>query len=335
MAFRILALSGGGFLGLFSAQVLANLEKKSGRPIGEGFDLIAGTSIGGVIALGLALGIPAASIRDAFEARGAQIFSARSKPSGAFATFVDFASRYLFTAKYRAEGLRSALVDMFGSGTLLGHAKHPVIVPTVNMTRGEIQFFKTPHHINFSRDHLLSVVDVAMATAAAPTYFPLANVGDWLCADGGLFANSPDLCAVHEAVEFLGAKRSEVEVLSIGTTTAKFSLSHRLGGNFGAWQWMSSGKLISSMLSSQQQMTDHILRHELGDRYIRIDELQSEYQSRDLGLDVATPEAQKTIRGLADGATQKALVNPKLDEFLNAAARRPLFFFGPRRFDQV
>lgn len=330
MPFRILALSGGGYMGLFTAQVLARIESHIGRPIGTSFDLIAGTSIGGIIALGLALEIPAERIGKAFADRGELIFSGRSKPHGLLSVF-DVVIRAGYKAKYSGVELRNTLEEMFGAQTLLGNAKHPVIVPTVNMTRGEVQMFKTPHHPILSRDHALSIVDVAMATSAAPTYFPLAQVGDWLCADGGLYANAPDLCALHEAVKFFGVDRDDIEILSIGTTTAKFSLSHKGGANLGVWRWMSGAKLFSTIIAAQQQLTDQMLKHELGDRYLRIDEVQSPEQAADLGLDVANEAARKTIRGLANGAFQKALGNPKIEAILAANAPAGRFFHGPNK----
>ncbi|AZO34026.1 MAG: hypothetical protein EOS76_06855 [Mesorhizobium sp.] len=80
MPFQILALSGGGYRGLFSTHIFSKLEEQAGRPIGECFDLIAGTSIGGIIAIGLALGKPAKEIRDVFEEKGEDIFT-RGEPT--------------------------------------------------------------------------------------------------------------------------------------------------------------------------------------------------------------------------------------------------------------
>src|ERR1700735_3265446 len=80
MPFQILSLSGGGYFGLFTVSVIAELERRIAAPIATRFDLIAGTSIGGILAIGLANEIPAAGIKAAFEAEGTAIFSGRNPP---------------------------------------------------------------------------------------------------------------------------------------------------------------------------------------------------------------------------------------------------------------
>ena len=79
--FRILALAGGGYLGLYTATVLAELEARAGEPLGRRFDLIAGTSVGGILAIALAYEIPMATIQQIFLDKGTRIFSARGLPS--------------------------------------------------------------------------------------------------------------------------------------------------------------------------------------------------------------------------------------------------------------
>ncbi|HKJ73572.1 MAG TPA: patatin-like phospholipase family protein [Alphaproteobacteria bacterium] len=89
--FQILSLSGGGYLGYYTISVLVELEKRAGRPLAQCFDLTAGTSIGGIIALCLAREITAARIRDAFLDNGTEIFSDRPKSSGIVDTLGDIA----------------------------------------------------------------------------------------------------------------------------------------------------------------------------------------------------------------------------------------------------
>lgn len=189
--FQILCLSGGGYLGLFSAEILALAEERFGEPLGRHFDLIAGTSVGGILALGLAFEVPASAMRDAFNTSGQKIFSGRPKPQGRFAARRDLL-RYLIGPKYSAGPLRELVGGFLGKDTRLGQAKHRVIIPAVNMTKGGPQVFKTPHHPDFRSDYKLSAVDIAMATSAAPTLFPLAEIQNSLYADGGLFAAAPD-----------------------------------------------------------------------------------------------------------------------------------------------
>ena len=213
-----------------------------------------------------------------------------------------------------------------GENTRIGDLLHPIIVPTVNVTKGKPQLFKTPHHASFERDLHLKVVDVALATSAAPTFFPLAEIGDSLFVDGGLYGNSPDLLALHEAEHFLQIPLSDIHLLSVGTTTAQFSFSHAEGRDYGLLKWAIGQKLIQTTISSQQAVVDYVVGHKLRERYLRIDALQSREQERDLALDVATVEAQKTIRGLADGSIQQFIGQPTLGKILDHKAPLPTFF---------
>jgi patatin-like phospholipase/acyl hydrolase len=184
--------------------------------------------------------------------------------------------------------------------------------------------FKTDHHPDFKIDYQRRLADVALATSAAPTYFPIATIGDELFADGGLFANSPDLVALHEAEHFFRKNVEDVFILSVGTTTSKFSFSHTRGLNLGTLAW--ARLLPPVLLSSQQLDVDYILRHKLGARYLRVDMEQSKEQERDLGLDIATEEAQRTIRGLAAGTAQDLLNNATLRGILSRKADTPVFY---------
>ena len=322
--FNILSLSGGGFLGLYTITVLAELEKTSGQPLARCFDLIAGTSVGGIIAVGLAAEVPATEIKAAFERNGTAIFSGRPAPTTWPGAVRDLA-RFLRKPKYQADALRRTIVELVGEDTLIGDLKHSVIVPAVNLTKGKPQVFKTPHHVNFRTDLHLKVVDAAVATAAAPTYFPIAEIGDALYADGGLYANSPDLLAVHEAEHFFGIPLNQIHLLSVGTTTAQFSFAHAHGRQLGAFGWWREQRLVNVMIASQQHSVSFMMGHRLGDRYLLLDADQSKEQERHLALDVATPEAQKTIRGLAAATVQAHINESRLRAFLAHAAPRPVF----------
>ena len=153
-----------------------------------------------------------------------RIFSARSPPKTTIGKLCDVL-RCAVKPKYDPRALRNTIIDIIGASTSIGDLKHPSIIPTVCLTKGGPQIFKTNHHRDFSRDHRLKAVDVALATSAAPSYFPIAEIGDGLYADGGLYANSPDLIAIHEAEHFFRADITDIRILSIGTTTSKFSFA--------------------------------------------------------------------------------------------------------------
>ncbi len=313
--FNILSLSGGGFLGLYTVSVLAGLEEAAGGPIARHCDLLAGTSVGGIIALGLAAEVPAATIKAAFERNGTAIFSDRPAPTSWWGTARDLA-RFVREPKYQSDALRRTIVELVGEDACIGDLKHPVIVPAVNLTKGKPQVFKTPHHENFRTDLHLKIVDVALATSAAPTYFPIAEIGDALYADGGLYANSPDLLALHEAQHFLAQPDGSVHLLSIGTTTSQFSFAHAAGRQLGSFGWWRDQRLVNVIIASQQHSVDYMVGHRLGDRYLRLDADQSKEQERHLALDVATGHAQRTIRGLAAATVQSHINDARLKGFL-------------------
>lgn len=151
------------------------------------------------------------------------------------------------------------------------------------------------------------MVDVALATSAAPTFFELAEVGGNLYADGGLFANAPDLVAIHEAEHFFDVPMLSQRVLSVGTTTRSYSVSFGAGRGFGVADWMEDQRLFSVTISSQQQFVEQLVMHRLGERYFRIDHEPSQEQAKDLGLDVASDVAIKTLIALAKKATTDVL----------------------------
>src|SRR5262249_33903737 len=152
---------------------------------------------------------------------------------------------------------------------------------------GSPQVFKTDHHPTFVRDWRLPLVDVALATSAAPTFFPLHRIGSELFADGGLYANSPDQLALHQAEHFLEQELADISLLSIGTTTSKFSFSNAASTDLGWIGWMENQRLPRVMIAAQQLNADFMLGHRLKDRYLRIDHDQSPEQERQLALDSA------------------------------------------------
>ena len=131
--YHVLALSGGGYRGLYTATVLAELEAVLGRPIASHFDLICGTSAGGMLALGLAAEIPGSELKALFEDEGSRIFGCRSLSRRLLG--------FWLTAKHDSAGLREVLTERF-QGTTVGDLKHRVLVPAVNYSTGRGQFFK-------------------------------------------------------------------------------------------------------------------------------------------------------------------------------------------------
>jgi uncharacterized protein len=172
----------------------------------------------------------------------------------------------------------------------------------------------------------LKVSDVALATSAAPTYFPLAEIKDSLFVDGGLYANSPDLLALHEATHFFKINEQNIRMLSIGTTTSQFSFGYPTAKDFGIYQWFTGQRLMNVIIASQQHSVGYMLGHRLSDRYLRLDANQSKEQERQMGLDIATDKAHKNIRALASATFQDHINNPLLNEMLENQAPQPIFY---------
>jgi hypothetical protein len=216
--FKILSIDGGGIRGACPAALLAWLEEHLGVQIGDYFDLMAGTSTGGILVLGLAAGLPARELRRFYEQDGPVVFPpCRSRWQAAWGA----ARRYLRT-RHTAAPLEAALRRALGDRTM-GQLKRRVVIPTFDAGAGEIRLIKTPHHLRLIRDSNRTLVEVGLATSAAPTYLPghTSSRGERLL-DGGLWANNPIAVAVVEAVGYLRIPPESVRVLSLGTTRAPY-----------------------------------------------------------------------------------------------------------------
>ncbi|HET7526538.1 MAG TPA: patatin-like phospholipase family protein, partial [Burkholderiaceae bacterium] len=176
--FRILAVSGGGFLGLYAAGVLARLEAQVGEPLARRFDLIAGTSVGAILASALACEVPMANVVALIHRHGPEVFSPRELPSGAVARLVDL-SRSVLGPKYSGAALRTALQEQLGDRTL-ADTLHPLVLPAVNVTRCVSKVFKSPHARGSRGDERVGLVDATLASCAAPVYFPSIEIGGQL-----------------------------------------------------------------------------------------------------------------------------------------------------------
>jgi hypothetical protein len=204
---HVLAIDGGGVRGVLPASFLATVEEQIDGNVVDYFDLIVGTSTGGIIALGLGAGLSPAEIRDFYLERGARIFSGISWLRKA---------RHVATAKYDQQQLRTELNEILGERKL-GESRTRLVIPSMDVNSGKVHLWKTAHNERFVQDYTARMVDVAMATSAAPTYFQafLTDAGVPLI-DGGVFANNPAGLAAVEAVGVLGWPRDEVAILSLG-----------------------------------------------------------------------------------------------------------------------
>jgi patatin-like phospholipase/acyl hydrolase len=290
-SFKILSFDGGGIRGAFAASFVQELEHCFGGPITDYFDLIAGTSTGGLIALALAFNITGNTLTDLYSSAGASIFGSRTQTPGVSwfeKKSFEFLRRklpalaqngvdteWILAPKYTGTELRKTLVKIFGDQTL-ERSHHRVVIPAIDLTKGQTIVFKTPHCPNIVRDRRFGVVDIALAATAAPTYFPTAMIEPGSSyIDGGLWANDPALIAYVEADRIAKqCKRKidkpfvlqDVRVLSVGT--GKPHLRFRTTGREGILFWAS--ELIDLIGLSQSQGINFQMQHLLGGRYRRV-----------------------------------------------------------------
>ena len=225
--FQVLSIDGGGIRGLFAAAVLAAMEEDLETKITEHFDLIAGTSTGGIIAIALGLGLSPAEIVHFYLDHGPTIFENR------------YCVRSLWQwlrPKYSAGPLIESLRAAFGERTF-GESTKRLVVPAYNLTDDDVYIFRTPHHARLRRDYRVPAWKVALATTAAPTYFPACRSVDELrLIDGGVWANNPSMVALVECTGTLDVSADQIKMLSIGTFEHVTRRSRRLdrGGRL-AW----------------------------------------------------------------------------------------------------
>lgn len=242
---RVLSIDGGGILGTFPAAVLAGLESSLHQPIGDYFDLIVGTSTGGIIALGLGMGLSASDILQIYEKDGPKIFGQSSNNLINLIVNKARSIKSLFQPKYGSDNLRNILLSHFG-GKKLGESKYRLVIPAWNPDSQSVYIYKTAHHKRLTTDYKSPTIDAALATAAAPTYFQqhLTKEGVGLI-DGGIWANNPIAVAVTEAIGLLGWSASDLYVLSLGCLDQAYSLPK--AGGIGSL----ATKLVSLFMSGQ------------------------------------------------------------------------------------
>ena len=225
--FQILSLDGGGIKGLFSAAILAAIEEDLNVNVTDHFDLIAGTSTGGIIAIGLGLGMKPREIVEFYLREGPKIFSGWR--------WTKWLQHWVFR-KFPAESLAEALRSCF-KDKRFGDSRKRLVIPSFNLGDDDVYIFRTPHHEGLNRDFKVPAWKVALATSSAPTFFPCTREVDKVrLIDGGVWANNPTMVAVVEAYGTLNVPLANQWVLSIGTSDAVVQRPSRL--NFGgiiAW----------------------------------------------------------------------------------------------------
>lgn len=259
--YRVLSIDGGGIRGIIPAMVLDHIETLTGKQIWELFDLIVGTSTGGLLALGLTKPHPdgegaefaARDIVELYEDKGARIFSPRWQGP-------------LLDEKYPAQAIEAVLDEYFGD-THLREAKTEVLITAYEIERRRPIVFKRRHAQSPSRkrrEHDLPMKQIARATSAAPTYFEPVRIAmeapqDYLALiDGGVFANNPALCGYVEAFK-LKAPEQNVLLVSLGTGELTHPLSYDDVKDWGLLSW--ARQIIDVVFDGVSGNVEYILEH--------------------------------------------------------------------------
>ena len=261
---KVLSIDGGGIRGIIAAMVLNVIERAAEKPICQLFDLITGTSTGGILALGLTKPnphdptqphYPAEKLIDIYEQEGPTIFSRN--------VWHRLHSAWNLTEeKYPSLGIEGVLKDYF-EDALLSQSLTELVVPSYEIEKRDCFFFKrSKARANPSTDDVL-VRPVARSSAAAPTYFEpsrLAGGEDkpyWALIDGGVFANNPAMCALAEAMVIFG-RDNDFLVVSLGTGQLTRPLYYEEAKDWGLAGW--AQKIINIIFDGVQDTVDYQLK---------------------------------------------------------------------------
>lgn len=267
--FKILSIDGGGIRGIYPSQILAEVEAQLQQERSEEikiydyFDLICGTSTGGILSIALSLGMLASQLTELFVGNAKKIFG----PRRPFRTNIFFPRHNSMTLE---SILKKEFKELFsGKDSLLGDCKTRVCIPVYDSFNGRLNVLKTSHHEKLLRDWQIPAYQAAMATAAAPTFFnPYTlkykgitgqQVSQHNKVDGGICVNNPVMVGFIEAVHGLNIPMQNIKILSIGTGINQFSISKKNVG-WGIAKWMLGNRLIELIMQSQSNVVDNQIK---------------------------------------------------------------------------
>ncbi len=272
--FRILSISGGGLRGVIPAKILAELEASTGKRINESFDLIVGSSIGGILALALTAPtrLTADTMVSLFQHKAQTIFP----PGG----------KALFGPKYDGLGLQETLNMVLGNLVLPQHT--PVAVTAFNL--------RTQSPVIFSSSSLVKErsLDAALATSAGPTFFP-AHMD---MVDGGTIANNPSVVAISQAIAKYGAKLENIQMPHLATGRYAPGQEQLMHGGQLAW----ATQIAQTTIDGNSTLCDIISSRMLGDRFMSINPVLEEGHT---DMDNADPENVEYLLNLGEWTWRK------------------------------
>jgi uncharacterized protein len=300
---RVLSIDGGGIRGIIPAMVIASIEKNMGKPAQALFDLMVGTSTGGILALGLSR--PGSGRQAQFSARRVvKLYEEQGDKIFEYSLWRKLRTvGGILEEAYSHEVLEGILGKYF-AGATLGDCEVPTMVTSYDIQNRRTVFLKSWH-----ADHQSVLCrDAARATSAAPTYFepkPL-DTGDAasVLIDGGIFMNSPSVSAYAEARKLF--PEDPIAVLSLGTGELTRPIAFEEARTWGSALWVMS--LLDCMFDGVSKAADHQMQLFLGERYQR---LQTTLETASDDMDDASEE---NIRNLKHTARELITANESILE---------------------
>lgn len=269
--------------------------------LADQFDLIVGTSTGGLLGLGLSFGKDPGELLAVYKAHGPSIFPPWYKNPRLWRALLPLWPLYSQTA------LRNVVAAMVPKEKLLGEAKPQVVLTAVRRGTGGITCLKSRRDDHHYRDHAMKAVEAGLATSAAPMAFPHAKTekhGELL--DGGLWANSPILVGLIEAKKHLKQDLGNIRVLSVGTTRAKLpprKMWHQ-GGPLEYHRLLPTGRLYDLLFEGQANLARQAAELMLSEgNLLHIDH---EFSSSGYSLMDSSPKA---IQALEDAGREEGQKN--------------------------
>ena len=324
---KVLSIDGGGIRGIIPAVVLMELEKKiqiktgnlSAR-LSDYFDLIVGSSVGGLITSLLLLPdkdnkpvYSANDILDLFLSHGKDIF--KWDPAQSFKSFFT-----LCDEQYPDKYINSILNEYLGSSRLSSLLK-PALITAYDIERRKAIFFRS-HKAKLDNNYDFYLKDVVRSTTAAPTYFEPALIKSfsntyYALIDGGIFANNPAMCGFVEALELIqNASPENILFLSIGTGITSKAYLYNQFKNAGLTKW--AKPLIEIIMTSSEetahyQLTHIFKSHGFPENYLRINIPLNSYDEKSFMLDNVKPENINLLRNI--GSECALLFDEELERF--------------------
>ena len=288
--FNILSFDGGGIRGTLSANLLERIQNEIIDMV-KITNLISGTSTGSLIALGLAYGMTPKEVSNLYSKENIEYIFDKSYSQ-------------ISRPKYNNDNLKEVLLSVFPERLKLKDLGKLVVIPSFYIG-DEYNSWKAVFYNNIpnSETEDYTVIDVAMASSAAPVFFPSYNRN----IDGSIIANDPSLVSIIYAIDKeLGKKVDKIRLLSFGTGYCYDSIKEDTS-KWGAIEWITSKEpdlpIISIMFEGNSQLSYTFSKKLLGNNYYRINPKMDE----DIAMD--DTEAINYLINLAKEYDIKQCVN--------------------------